>query len=52
MRRRRAISLNGTIASSSISVNMSVDSRIAVAGGLPLLCAVSAFTIVSWYVPV
>jgi hypothetical protein len=43
--------LNGTMASSSIRVNMSVDNRMAVAGGVPLLCAVSAFTIVSWYVP-
>jgi hypothetical protein len=38
----------GTIASSSISVNMSVDSRTEVTGGVPLLCAVSALTIVSW----
>src|SRR5437762_101921 len=29
----------GTIASSSISVNMSVDSNTDVVGGLPLLCA-------------
>jgi hypothetical protein len=38
----------GTIASSSISVNMSVDSSTEVTGGSPLLCAVSALTIVSW----
>ena len=36
------------MASSSISVNMSVESSTAVVGGVPLLCAVSAFTIVSW----
>ena len=38
----------GTIASSSISVNMSVESSTAICGGLPLLFAVSALTIVSW----
>ena len=43
-----ASSSNGTIASSSISVNMSVDRRIAVTGGSPLFSAVSALTIVSW----
>ena len=32
----------GTIASSSISVNMSVESSTEVTGGVPLLCAVSA----------
>src|SRR5262249_6913560 len=46
-----ASSSHGTMASSSISVNMSVERRIAVVGGSPLLWAVSAFTIVSWYVP-
>ena len=45
-------SSNGTIASSSMSVNMSVDRMIAVCGGSPLFIAVSALTIVSWYVPV
>jgi hypothetical protein len=39
------------MASSSISVNMSVDSSTEVAGGLPDLCAVRALTMVSWYVP-
>jgi hypothetical protein len=29
-------------------VNMSVDSSTEVTGGVPDLCAVSAFTIVSW----
>jgi hypothetical protein len=38
----------GTIASSSISVNMSVDSSTEVTGGVPDLCAVSALTMVSW----
>ncbi len=37
----------GTIASSSISVNMSVESSTEVTGGVPLLWAVSALTIVS-----
>ena len=41
-------SSNGTIASSSISVNMSVDSRIDVTGGSPLFTAVSALVIESW----
>jgi hypothetical protein len=40
-------SSNGTIASSSISVYMSVDSRIEVTGGSPPLTAVSALVIVS-----
>src|SRR5215471_2234604 len=35
-------------ASSSMSVNMSVERRMAVVGGSPLLLAVSPFTIVSW----
>jgi hypothetical protein len=39
------MSSNGTIASSSISVNMSVDKRIDVTGGSPLLTAVRAFAI-------
>jgi hypothetical protein len=38
----------GTMASSSISVNMSVDSSTEVTGGLPALCAVRALTMVSW----
>jgi hypothetical protein len=38
----------GTIASSSISVNMSVESSTEVTGGVPLLWAVSALTMVSW----
>jgi hypothetical protein len=38
----------GTMASSSISVNMSVDSSTDVTGGVPDLCAVSALTMVSW----
>ncbi len=37
----------GTIASSSIRVNMSVESSTDMTGGTPLLCAVSALTIVS-----
>ena len=41
-------SSNGTIASSSISVNMSVDSRTDIAGGSPLFTAVSALVIESW----
>ena len=41
----------GAMASSSISVNMSVDSSTEVAGALPDLLAVSALTMVSWYVP-
>jgi hypothetical protein len=41
-------SSNGTIASSSISVYMSVDSGIDVTGGSPLLTAVSALAIESW----
>ena len=41
-------SSHGTIASSSISVNMSVESKIAVVGGSPLLCVVSALTMLSW----
>ncbi len=41
-------SSKGTIASSSISVNMSVDSRIDVTGASPLLTAVSALVIESW----
>ena len=40
-------SLIGTIASSSISVNMSVDSSTEVTGGVPLLCAVSALVMLS-----
>src|SRR5262249_39711855 len=46
-----ASSSQGRIASSSMSVNMSVDRRMAVVGGSPLLFAVSALTMVSWYVP-
>src|SRR5215470_10486999 len=38
----------GTTASSSISVNISVDNNTEVVGGLPLLCAVKALTMVSW----
>ncbi len=38
----------GTMASSSMRVNMSVESSTEVVGGLPLLCAVSALTMVSW----
>src|SRR6266849_2918748 len=41
-------SSKGITASSSISVNMSVESRIAVCGASPLLTAVSTLTIVSW----
>jgi hypothetical protein len=41
-------SSNGAIASSSISVYMSVESRIDVTGGSPLFTAVSAFVIDSW----
>ena len=37
----------GTIASSSIRVNMSVESSTDVTGGVPLLCAVSAFVMLS-----
>ena len=37
----------GTIASSSISVNMSVESSTDVTGGVPLLCAVSALAMLS-----
>jgi hypothetical protein len=37
----------GTIASSSISVNMSVERRTEVTGGVPLLCAVSALAMLS-----
>jgi hypothetical protein len=37
----------GTIASSSISENMSVESSTDVVGGVPLLCAVSILTMVS-----
>jgi len=40
------------MASSSMSVYMSVERMMAVWGGSPLFTAVSAFTIVSWYVPV
>lgn len=40
-------SSKGTIASSSISVNMSVESSTESTGGVPLLCAVSALTMVS-----
>ena len=43
-----AIASNGTIASSSIRVNMSVESSTDIWGGSPLLSAVSAFTMVSW----
>ena len=43
----RASSSQGTIASSSMSVNMSVDSKMAVVGGSPLLWAVSALTTLS-----
>jgi hypothetical protein len=39
---------NGTIASSSISVYMSVDRRIDITGGSPLFTAVSALVIDSW----
>ena len=39
------------MASSSISVNMSVESSTEVCGGSPLFSAVSTLTIVSWYVP-
>ena len=42
------MSSNGTIASSSISVNMSVESSTDITGGSPLLSAVSALAIVSW----
>jgi hypothetical protein len=38
----------GTIASSSISENMSVESSTASCGGLPLLVAVSTLTMLSW----
>ena len=41
-------SSKGVTASSSINVNMSVDSRTATSGGLPLFRAVSALTKVSW----
>ena len=37
----------GTIASSSIKVNMSVESSTEVTGGVPLLCAVSALVMLS-----
>ena len=43
-----AMSSNGTIASSSIRVYMSVESSTEVTGGVPLLFAVSALTIDSW----
>ncbi len=42
-----AKSSNGTIASSSIKENMSVERRTHVVGGLPDLWAVSALTMVS-----
>ncbi len=38
----------GMTASSSISVNMSVESSTESWGGVPLLCAVSALTMLSW----
>ncbi len=38
----------GTIASSSISVKVSVESSTDSVGGVPLLCAVSTLTSVSW----
>jgi hypothetical protein len=38
----------GTMASSSISENMSVESSTAMCGGLPLLAAVIALTMLSW----
>ena len=43
-----AIVSKGTIASSSMSVNMSVESSTDICGGSPLLSAVSTLTIVSW----
>ena len=43
----RAKSSNATMASSSISENMSVDSSTEVTGAVPLLCAVSALAMVS-----
>jgi hypothetical protein len=42
------ISSHGTIASSSISVYMSVESSTETTGGSPALFAVSALTIDSW----
>ena len=42
-----ANSSKGTITSSSMSENMSVDSSTQVTGGLPDLCAVNALTMVS-----
>ena len=44
----RAMSSKGKIASSSINVNMSVDSSTDTCGGSPLLSAVSALSRVSW----
>ncbi len=41
-------SSNGAMASSSISENMSVESKTAMSGGSPLLNAVSALARVSW----
>ena len=43
-----ARSSKGMMASSSMSVNMSVESRTDIWGASPLLSAVSTFTIVSW----
>ncbi|MNJ60415.1 hypothetical protein D3C77_561460 [compost metagenome] len=41
----------GTMASSSIRVNMSVDNSTASCGGVPPLRAVSALAMESWYEP-
>ena len=46
-----AASSKGMMASSSMRVNMSVESSTDICGGSPLLRAVSTLTMVSWYVP-